>query len=283
MVASALVMIMAPGACTLFSRPPRLPAPSQPPAASDSLPGAPHRSWYALQWFVTPQERPVDALPLARRLLGDLGPVVLLVRPSAGSPLSCTADVALVPCRGYSLAFSDTASNPFIGNLDYFGLKGVLDAPSVGSSKIPALLFCLYQGSASSLTLRRAPRASADAGSRSVRHLDARHRRRRRRRARSSPPHPRRQLHLEHDRLLPDRLQHVELGWMGFPARRPRFRGRRARAHHERHGVAHLVALPRPSSRLRHRQARLPSSLGLARHPRHVRRALSLLRRAFSS
>ncbi|GAA5938091.1 hypothetical protein JCM3775_005338 [Rhodotorula graminis] len=53
---------------------------------------------------------------------------------------------------GYSLAFSDTASNPFIGNLDRFGLMGVLDAPSVGSSKIPALLFCFYQGMFANLT-----------------------------------------------------------------------------------------------------------------------------------
>lgn len=49
-------------------------------------------------------------------------------------------------CRflGYSLAFSDTAS-AFIGNLKYFGLMGVDAAPSIGSSKIPALLFALYQ------------------------------------------------------------------------------------------------------------------------------------------
>ncbi|RSH92312.1 hypothetical protein EHS25_008727 [Saitozyma podzolica] len=45
---------------------------------------------------------------------------------------------------GYSLAFSDTGSK-FIGNLDYFCLKGVLAQPSVGSSRIPALLFCVYQ------------------------------------------------------------------------------------------------------------------------------------------
>lgn len=28
---------------------------------------------------------------------------------------------------------------------EYFGLKGVLDQPSVGSSRIPAILFCIYQ------------------------------------------------------------------------------------------------------------------------------------------
>ncbi|KAJ9091051.1 hypothetical protein QFC19_009288 [Naganishia cerealis] len=45
---------------------------------------------------------------------------------------------------GYSLAFSDGA-NSFIGDLKYFALRGVLEAPSIGSSRIPALLFALYQ------------------------------------------------------------------------------------------------------------------------------------------
>ncbi|KZT39441.1 ammonium transporter [Sistotremastrum suecicum HHB10207 ss-3] len=45
---------------------------------------------------------------------------------------------------GYSLAFSETAG-PFIGDLAHFGLKGVLGQPSVGSSRIPAIVFCVYQ------------------------------------------------------------------------------------------------------------------------------------------
>ncbi|KAG8979939.1 hypothetical protein FRC05_007382 [Tulasnella sp. 425] len=45
---------------------------------------------------------------------------------------------------GYSLAFSDGA-NKYIGDLQYFGLKGVLDAPSIGSTRIPAIMFCIYQ------------------------------------------------------------------------------------------------------------------------------------------
>ncbi|EIW71147.1 amt family ammonium transporter [Tremella mesenterica] len=45
---------------------------------------------------------------------------------------------------GYSLAFSETGSK-FIGNLKYFCLKGVLAEPSIGSTRIPALLFCIYQ------------------------------------------------------------------------------------------------------------------------------------------
>ncbi|CAE6467969.1 unnamed protein product [Rhizoctonia solani] len=45
---------------------------------------------------------------------------------------------------GYSLAFSDGAS-AFIGDLKYFALKGVLDQPSMGSTRIPAIVFCVYQ------------------------------------------------------------------------------------------------------------------------------------------
>ncbi|KAG9004700.1 hypothetical protein FRB95_005973 [Tulasnella sp. JGI-2019a] len=45
---------------------------------------------------------------------------------------------------GYSLAFSDGA-NSYIGDLKYFGLKGVLAQPSIGSPRVPALLFCIYQ------------------------------------------------------------------------------------------------------------------------------------------
>ncbi|PIL27399.1 transporter [Ganoderma sinense ZZ0214-1] len=45
---------------------------------------------------------------------------------------------------GFSLAFSDTAS-AYIGDLRYFGLKGVLAQPSIGSVKVPALVFCVFQ------------------------------------------------------------------------------------------------------------------------------------------
>ena len=45
---------------------------------------------------------------------------------------------------GYSLAYSRTA-NSFIGNLDNFGLRGVMAAPSPGSSYDPEIVFCLYQ------------------------------------------------------------------------------------------------------------------------------------------
>jgi ammonia channel protein AmtB len=28
---------------------------------------------------------------------------------------------------------------------EYFGLKGVLEKPSIGSSRIPSIVFCVYQ------------------------------------------------------------------------------------------------------------------------------------------
>jgi Amt family ammonium transporter len=52
---------------------------------------------------------------------------------------------------GYSLAFSHKAGK-YIGALDNFGLKGVLAAPSVGSPRIPDLLFAVYQGMFAAIT-----------------------------------------------------------------------------------------------------------------------------------
>jgi len=52
---------------------------------------------------------------------------------------------------GYSLAFSHKAGK-FIGDLDNFGYKGVLGAPSVGSDRIPDLMFAVYQGMFAAIT-----------------------------------------------------------------------------------------------------------------------------------
>ncbi|KAI1266796.1 ammonium transporter MEP1 [Xylariaceae sp. FL1019] len=46
---------------------------------------------------------------------------------------------------GYSLAFSSTATNGFIGNLHHFGLLNTLAVPSPGSPLIPELLYSFYQ------------------------------------------------------------------------------------------------------------------------------------------
>ena len=46
---------------------------------------------------------------------------------------------------GYSLAFSPTTANGFIGDLSNFGLINTLAAPSVGSPLIPSLLYAFFQ------------------------------------------------------------------------------------------------------------------------------------------
>lgn len=45
---------------------------------------------------------------------------------------------------GYSLTFSHTAGK-FIGDLSNIGFRHTLAAPSVGSKRIPDLLFAVYQ------------------------------------------------------------------------------------------------------------------------------------------
>jgi hypothetical protein len=46
---------------------------------------------------------------------------------------------------GYSLAFSPTGQNGFIGDLKRFGLMDTLANPSPGSPLIPSLLYAFYQ------------------------------------------------------------------------------------------------------------------------------------------
>jgi len=46
---------------------------------------------------------------------------------------------------GYSLAFSPTATNGFIGNLNLIGLRTVLDEPSPGSPLVPSILYSFFQ------------------------------------------------------------------------------------------------------------------------------------------
>ncbi|KAJ9602124.1 ammonium transporter Amt1 [Cladophialophora chaetospira] len=64
---------------------------------------------------------------------------------------------------GYSLAFSHTAGK-FIGNLENIGFRNVLGAPSVGSSKIPDLMFAVYQGMFAAITVALAIGAAAERG-----------------------------------------------------------------------------------------------------------------------
>ncbi|KAL4886558.1 ammonium transporter AmtB-like domain-containing protein [Aspergillus karnatakaensis] len=64
---------------------------------------------------------------------------------------------------GYSLAFSHSAGK-YIGNLDNFGFKGVLAQPSIGSSKVPDLLFAVFQGMFACITVALAVGAVAERG-----------------------------------------------------------------------------------------------------------------------
>ncbi|KJA21586.1 hypothetical protein HYPSUDRAFT_187349 [Hypholoma sublateritium FD-334 SS-4] len=92
----------------------------------------------------------------------------LLRRKNALSMIyTSLASIAVVTFQwffwGYSLAFSETGS-AFIGDLKYFGLKGVLDQPSIGSTRIPAILFCVYQLMFAAITAALAVGAIAERG-----------------------------------------------------------------------------------------------------------------------
>ena len=64
---------------------------------------------------------------------------------------------------GYSLTFSHKAGK-FIGALDNFGLHNVLAQPSVGSPRIPDLMFAVYQGMFASITVAIAVGAVSERG-----------------------------------------------------------------------------------------------------------------------
>ncbi|EIW55877.1 ammonium transporter [Trametes versicolor FP-101664 SS1] len=64
---------------------------------------------------------------------------------------------------GFSLAFSETGS-AYIGDLKYFGLKGVLEKPSIGSAKVPSLIYCVFQLMFAAITPMLAIGAIAERG-----------------------------------------------------------------------------------------------------------------------
>ncbi|KAF2093089.1 ammonium transporter 1 [Rhizodiscina lignyota] len=64
---------------------------------------------------------------------------------------------------GYSLTFSHKAGK-FIGALDNFGFMNVLAQPSVGSPRVPDLLFAVYQGMFAAITVALAVGAVAERG-----------------------------------------------------------------------------------------------------------------------
>jgi Amt family ammonium transporter len=62
---------------------------------------------------------------------------------------ACMASCSVITFQwyfwGYSLAFSQYATNGFIGDLKKFGLMKTLGAPSPGSPLVPDLLYAFYQ------------------------------------------------------------------------------------------------------------------------------------------
>ena len=65
---------------------------------------------------------------------------------------------------GYSLAFSPTASNGYIGDLRSFALRKVLGDPSPGSPLVPELLYSFYQMEFACVTVAILMGALADRG-----------------------------------------------------------------------------------------------------------------------
>jgi hypothetical protein len=65
---------------------------------------------------------------------------------------------------GYSLAFSKTATNGYIGNLKHFALQNTLAVPSPGSPLIPELLYSFYQMQFAAVTVAIVVGAIAERG-----------------------------------------------------------------------------------------------------------------------
>ncbi|PSK55416.1 Ammonium transporter 1 [Elsinoe australis] len=97
--------------------------------------------------------------------------LVLIMTPRSWSALSLiwlsAMSLAVVSFQwffwGFSLAFSHRAS-VFIGALDNIGFRNVLAQPSVGSDRIPDLIYAVYQGMFASLTVAIATGAVAERG-----------------------------------------------------------------------------------------------------------------------
>jgi Amt family ammonium transporter len=64
---------------------------------------------------------------------------------------------------GFSLTFSESA-NVFIGDMKYVGLRNAYDGPSIGSPRIPTIVFCVYQLMFAAITVVIAAGAIAERG-----------------------------------------------------------------------------------------------------------------------
>lgn len=100
-----------------------------------------HHPWYRLLicWSCSSQVCIVPSIPVSGSS-GSVSEHQLSYRSHTDRPSVCFQWMFW----GYSLAYSRTAS-PFIGNMDNFGLKNVMSAPSPGSALLPEIVFCLYQ------------------------------------------------------------------------------------------------------------------------------------------
>lgn len=65
---------------------------------------------------------------------------------------------------GFSLAFSTTGTSGFIGDLKNFALRNVLAGPATGTSLIPEILYCNFQGMFASVTVALVMGAVAERG-----------------------------------------------------------------------------------------------------------------------
>ncbi|KAI8994472.1 ammonium transporter AmtB-like domain-containing protein [Pilobolus umbonatus] len=70
--------------------------------------------------------------------------------------MSCVLSIVIVSVQwfiwGYSLTFSSTSTNSFIGNLDFAFLRHILGGPSIGSAGLPDIVFCIFQCMFAALT-----------------------------------------------------------------------------------------------------------------------------------
>lgn len=197
-----------------------------------------------------------NALSLIFLSVAVVGIVSFQVRQIPG--LSFSRPLMEFECQwffwGYSLTFSDNA-NAFIGDLKYFGLKGVQGQPSMGSTRIPALVFCIYQCMFAAITYVISgvkPSLSSDPVPSQP---DPRYRCHRR--TRSHRSHSRVHLRLVYTRLQSDCLYDMERRRMVICPRRPRFRWWNSRSHLLWYSRPRDFPLPRKAYRLWNRETRL--------------------------
>lgn len=80
-----------------------------------------------------------------------------LARRKSALSLICLSMLAIAVVNfqwffwGYSLSFSHSA-HAFIGDLKNMGYRNVLAQPSIGSSRIPDMMFAVYQGMFAAIT-----------------------------------------------------------------------------------------------------------------------------------